>query len=372
MPWKPLRFPASSAGCPSAIPLLHLHGTHSHTHTLLRCRDFVHVHFFTFKSGMWVIFSLFCSQKTVWTKEEYSLGCTSCTRCAIYKQMQGNGSYIMEMNALYLNLLYTGGPTLLIILYIFLPSLQDAAIIKKSLSKKPGSKAHFSGEGIESESDSAPLSSSALLAKMRDRNYLRLPSSQREGAEELEEDEDGSGAPRTRSSPAPPTEHDELLVDLRNFIAFQARVDGQATTQEVLEYFKPRLSQRQAPVFRELLRSICDFRRTSGQEGIWRLKEQFRWVNLDCTVYTQYSSARNVLIASLKINLLEIHVVLLFSVKWRCLFPDITTSVVTLQAEHIKCLQFKEIYCWEAILLYKGPYVCWLARVYQLIYSLEG
>lgn len=267
---------------------------------------------------MWVIFSLFCSQKTVWTKEEYSLGYTSCTRCAIYKQMQGNCSYIIKINALYLNLLYTGGSVLLI--YLFMPSLQDAAIIKKSLSKKPGSKAHFSGEGIESESDSAPLSSSALLAKMRDRNYLRLPSSQGEGAEELEEDEDSSGAPRTHSSTAPPTEHDELLVDLRNFIAFQASVDGQATTQEVLEYFKPRLSQQQAPVFRELLRSICDFRRTSGQEGIWRLKEQFRWVNLDCAVCTRYSSARNLLIASLKIYLLELHVVLLFSVKWRCFF----------------------------------------------------
>uniref|UniRef100_A0A8P4KE98 DNA excision repair protein ERCC-6 n=1 Tax=Dicentrarchus labrax TaxID=13489 RepID=A0A8P4KE98_DICLA len=90
------------------------------------------------------------------------------------------------------------------------------------------------------------------------------------------EQEDGSEAPGTSSSPAPPTEHDELLVDLRNFVAFQANVDGQATTKEVLEYFKPRLTQQQAPVFRELLRSICEFHRTSGQEGIWRLKEHFR------------------------------------------------------------------------------------------------
>lgn len=106
---------------------------------------------------------------------------------------------------------------------------------------------------------------------MRVRNHLSLPSSQRE-----EEEEDGSSAPGTSTPPAPPTEHDELLVDLRNFVAFQANVDGQATTQEVLEYFKPRLTQKQAPVFRELLRSICDFHRTSGQEGIWRLKEHFR------------------------------------------------------------------------------------------------
>lgn len=142
------------------------------------------------------------------------------------------------------------------------------------MSKKPSSQAHFSGEGPEGEPDSAPLSSSTLLAKMRVRNYLSLPSSQRE--EEEEDEVDISGAPGTSSSPAPPTGHDELLVDLRNFVAFQASVDGQATTQEVLEYFKPRLTQQQAPVFRELLRSICDFRRTSGQEGMWRLKEHFR------------------------------------------------------------------------------------------------
>lgn len=124
---------------------------------------------------------------------------------------------------------------------------------------------------------------------MRDRNYLSLPSSQRE---EAEEEEDSAGAPGTSSSPAPPTEQDELLVDLRNFVAFQASVDGQATTQEVLEYFKPRLTQQQAPVFRELLRSICDFRRTSGQEGIWRLKDHFRWVKhrLNCDTYAVYVS----------------------------------------------------------------------------------
>ncbi|XP_062286135.1 DNA excision repair protein ERCC-6 [Scomber scombrus] len=143
---------------------------------------------------------------------------------------------------------------------------KDAAIVEKSISKKPGSGAHFSGEGAEIDSSSTPLSSSSLLAKMRARNHVSVPSSQREE----EEDEEG-GSPST-----PSTQHDELLVDLRNFVAFQAHVDGEASTHEVLEYFKPRLTQEQAPVFRELLRSVCDFHRTSGQEGIWKLKERFR------------------------------------------------------------------------------------------------
>ncbi|XP_068579280.1 DNA excision repair protein ERCC-6 [Cebidichthys violaceus] len=154
-----------------------------------------------------------------------------------------------------------------------LSKCKDSDIVKKSVSKKPGLGAHFSGEGAESDLNSAPLSSSSLLAKIKARNHLSMPSGQRE---EAEEEEDASGAPGTSSPPAPPTEHDELLVDVRNFLAFQANVDGQATTQEVLEYFKPRLTEKQAPVFRELLRSICDFQRTSGQEGMWRLKEHFR------------------------------------------------------------------------------------------------
>lgn len=153
---------------------------------------------------------------------------------------------------------------------------KDAAVVKKSVSKKPAVGAHFSGEGADDDSNSAPLSSASLLAKIKARNHISKLTSQGAAAEEEEEEDGAPGAPTTSSPPPPPTEHDELLVDLRNFVAFQASVDGEATTQEVLEYFKPRLTQEQAPIFRELLRSICDFHRTSGQEGIWRLKEHFR------------------------------------------------------------------------------------------------
>ncbi|XP_076021677.1 DNA excision repair protein ERCC-6 [Genypterus blacodes] len=145
---------------------------------------------------------------------------------------------------------------------------KDASIIEKTVSKKPAIGAHFSGEGTEGSS-STPLSSSSLLANMKARNHLNLPS--REG----EEEEDNTGTEVANTPSAPSTELDELLVDLRNFVAFQAHVDGQASTHEVLEYFKPRLTQQQAPVFRELLRSICDFHRSSGQEGIWKLKGNF-------------------------------------------------------------------------------------------------
>ncbi|CAL8256652.1 unnamed protein product [Lota lota] len=155
---------------------------------------------------------------------------------------------------------------------------KDAAFIKRSIPKKPGDGGHFSGEAVEgAESSATPLSSSSLLAKMRARNHVSLPSGAQAEEEEEEEGGGGGGGASEAGGPAaPPTEHDELLVDLRNFVAFQAQVDGQATTKEVLEYFTPRLTKEQAPVFRELLRSICDFHRASGQEGMWRLKESYR------------------------------------------------------------------------------------------------
>uniref|UniRef100_A0A8C8KBK0 DNA excision repair protein ERCC-6 n=1 Tax=Oncorhynchus tshawytscha TaxID=74940 RepID=A0A8C8KBK0_ONCTS len=154
------------------------------------------------------------------------------------------------------------------------PLLSAPPATVKTIARKPIPGGHFSGEGVEvggSSSTTAPLSSSTLLACMKARNHLSLP--QREG-DEGEEEEGGARIPS--GPPAPPTEHDELLVDLRNFVAFQGAVDGQASTKEVLDHFTPRLTHTQTPVFRELLRNICNFHRAKGQEGTWRLKSDYR------------------------------------------------------------------------------------------------
>ncbi|XP_058242244.1 DNA excision repair protein ERCC-6 isoform X2 [Hemibagrus wyckioides] len=147
---------------------------------------------------------------------------------------------------------------------------KDAEVIKKVGIKKAVSSAHFSGEGVDEEALSSSLSSSSLLARMKARNHVSLPQSQDE------EEDDNEQRAQSSTPHASPTEHDELLVDLRNFVAFQAQVDGQASTQEILEYFTPRLTSTQTPVFRELLRNICDFHRLPGKEGMWKLKAEFR------------------------------------------------------------------------------------------------
>ncbi|KAL1780813.1 DNA excision repair protein ERCC-6 [Sigmodon hispidus] len=134
--------------------------------------------------------------------------------------------------------------------------------------KKEGKAAapeHFSGREDGASLSGAP-SSSSLLATMRARNHLILP-------ERLESD---SGyLPEAAALPPSSTEHDDLLVEMRNFIAFQARVDGQASTQEILQEFESKLSAAQSCVFRELLRNLCSFHRTPGGEGIWKLKPDY-------------------------------------------------------------------------------------------------
>ncbi|NWU62400.1 ERCC6 protein, partial [Pterocles burchelli] len=142
---------------------------------------------------------------------------------------------------------------------------KDADTIKKENVKKYSSNGQF--DGISGESSSSALESSSLLAKMRARNYLVFPQ-----PTENEGDENHLQA----RTPAPvSTEYDELLVDVRNFIAFQARVNGEASTQEILHEFESKLPAAQSCVFRELLRNLCTFHRNPDGEGVWRLKQEF-------------------------------------------------------------------------------------------------
>ncbi|XP_011353710.1 DNA excision repair protein ERCC-6 isoform X5 [Pteropus vampyrus] len=124
----------------------------------------------------------------------------------------------------------------------------------------------FSGKVEDAESLSRALTSSSLLAKMRARNHLILP--ERLESENVQLQEASAPPPST-------TEHDDLLVEMRNFIAFQAHVDGQASTREILQEFESKLSASQSCIFRELLRNLCTFHRTSGGEGIWKLKPEY-------------------------------------------------------------------------------------------------
>jgi DNA excision repair protein ERCC-6 len=114
---------------------------------------------------------------------------------------------------------------------------------------------------------------------MRVRNRLLEPVAKPEtepGEEETQEDNAADNMPAP-SSAFVQEEHIELLTDIRNFVAFGASVDGRASTQEILARFSERLPPGSSPLFRFMLSEVCEFHRMPSGEGIWRLRNEFRW-----------------------------------------------------------------------------------------------
>ncbi len=69
--------------------------------------------------------------------------------------------------------------------------------------------------------------------------------------------------------------HGELVKEVRDFIATQSKVNGQATTAELLARFAKQLPNSDKGLFRAMLYEICDFSRHRG-DGLWALKQEFR------------------------------------------------------------------------------------------------
>ena len=108
---------------------------------------------------------------------------------------------------------------------------------------------------------SANTSSSVLLAKMQQRNTYGTQDSSSGGV---------GGASNLHDC-----SHSELLREIRDFLALRGKVNGQATTREILEQFAKKLPFSDAALFKAMLYEICDFSRHQG-DGLWTLKHEFR------------------------------------------------------------------------------------------------
>ncbi len=133
-----------------------------------------------------------------------------------------------------------------------------------------------SGRGGEStQGNPGVMSSQDLLIRMRTRNYgLRQGGSDDPEASYME-----SGAPEAASVCSTTMDISaqdlELFTDIRNHVAFGSSVDGQSTTQELLDHFQDKLPVSDTAKFKAMLSQICDFYKESGI-GTWRLKAEFR------------------------------------------------------------------------------------------------
>ena len=100
------------------------------------------------------------------------------------------------------------------------------------------------------------MSSTQLLARMRARNFIDVNNA-------------GSDVQSSEQK------YVDTMTEIRNFIASECSLPGRATTQEILSEFSSRLPVTDSPIFRQMLRSICDFDRGSSGQGFWILKPEF-------------------------------------------------------------------------------------------------
>ena len=116
------------------------------------------------------------------------------------------------------------------------------------------------------------MSSNELLSRMRTRNRLAL---EEEVPEDDDDDEDfGFQRDRRRISREIDKDDLELITDIRNYVAFQAHMDGRAATQELLEEFK-RVPANESAKFKAMLKQVCDYEKVNGV-GMWFLKQEFK------------------------------------------------------------------------------------------------
>ncbi|GFR85606.1 DNA excision repair protein ERCC-6 [Elysia marginata] len=123
---------------------------------------------------------------------------------------------------------------------------------------------------LSSKSDS--LSSNDLLSRIKARKRI---SSLGTTAEDDDNDEEDEFLRPDRPAPQLTTidsKDEDLLKDIRDYIAFMGAKDGEASSQEIVLNFGKRLPPAEAPKFKAMLQQICDLQ--AG--GIWKLKAEFR------------------------------------------------------------------------------------------------
>ncbi|KAB7505761.1 DNA excision repair protein ERCC-6 [Armadillidium nasatum] len=149
--------------------------------------------------------------------------------------------------------------------------VDDENEMPKDFSNTMSTSQRMHATSVEAGTSSGVLSSAQLLKRMRERN--RTNTSLSHSSSEIVDPDDQLSLDSTVDSYDPRypstaifninTEIDpymqsnvDLLTDIRNFVSFQATVDGQASTDEVVERFRDRVPNNQNHIFKALLKQI--------------------------------------------------------------------------------------------------------------------
>jgi hypothetical protein len=133
---------------------------------------------------------------------------------------------------------------------------------------------YFSGHSLLQEALNKKISLSNNNAVMSSADLLSIIRT-RKSSMPISDSRDDSQASTQSTGPELKEEQLVLLRDIREFISFQATIDGQATTDELIKKFGPRLPNGHSPLFKQMLGQLCTLRRVEGR-GMWRLKPEFR------------------------------------------------------------------------------------------------
>jgi len=112
-------------------------------------------------------------------------------------------------------------------------------------------------------SSSTLMPSAELLAQIRSQNTLIS----------LNHDDDAVNVDTVPANTDPQIE--ELLRDIRDYVACGSSVDGQATTKEIIDHFGTRVSSELTAKFKALLKQVCTLQKIDGV-GVWKLKQDFQ------------------------------------------------------------------------------------------------
>jgi len=107
------------------------------------------------------------------------------------------------------------------------------------------------------------MPSAELLAQIRSQNTLIS----------LNHDDDAVNVDTVPANTDPQIE--ELLRDIRDYVACGSSVDGQATTKEIIDHFGTRVSSELTAEFKALLKQVCTLQKIDGF-GVWKLKQDFQ------------------------------------------------------------------------------------------------
>ena len=125
-----------------------------------------------------------------------------------------------------------------------------------------------SASTMSSSSDDSILTS---IMKRNQKNPVNLVRNLQGGSPDSDEEEHNRDlVGRAKSSGV-----DQMAEKIREFVLYKSSRNGEAQTDELLEFFRSHFQRDKAAIFKAILYKMCEFQRI-GNKGFWRLRTEFR------------------------------------------------------------------------------------------------